>query len=56
MKSKLMRLMETINVAVVKTCFAQKEDCDNIVKLRTAEQTETSNQQNLNLPTNQRTL
>ena len=31
--------METSNVAAVKNCFAQNEDCDNIVDLRTAEGT-----------------
>ena len=38
-ENKLTRLMETSNVAVVKNCFAQKEDGDNIVELRTAERT-----------------
>ena len=31
--------METSNVAVVKICFAQKEDSDNVVELQTGEGT-----------------
>ena len=37
-KNRLTRLMRTSNVAIVKNCFAQKEDCDIIVELRTAKE------------------
>ena len=30
--------MRTSNVAIVKNCFAQKEDCDIIVELRSAKE------------------
>ena len=56
MKNTLTRLMETSYVAVVKNCFARKEDCDKIAELRTAKRTKTHNQRILNLTTNQRTL
>ena len=51
-----MRLMETSNIAFMKNCFTRKKSSDNIVELRTATRSQARNQQNLNLPTNQKTL
>ena len=39
MKNTLTRLMETSNASNAKNCFVPKEDCDNIVELRTVKRT-----------------